>query len=118
MGAAGAGMAGEIYVGGGGVARGYVGRAELTAERYIPDPYSLRGGERLYRSGDVGRWNEGAEVEYEGRSDGQVKVRGYRIEPGEVEAALKGWGGVRGGVGVGRAGTDGDSRLIAYVIFH
>src|SRR5262249_10156306 len=86
MSPAGIGMAGEIYVGGGGVARGYIGRAELTAERFIPDPYSARGGDRLYRSGDVGRWREGGEVEYEGRRDEQVKVRGYRVEPGEVEA--------------------------------
>ena len=115
MNPAGVGMAGEIYVGGGGVARGYVGRADLTAERYIPDPYSSRGGARLYRSGDVGRWREGAEVEYEGRSDGQVKVRGYRIEPGEVEAALTGLEGVREAVVVGQAEADGDSRLIAYL---
>src|SRR5262249_8846538 len=80
MGAVGVGMRGEIYVGGGGVARGYVGAAKQTAERFVSSPYSNgAGGERLYRSGDVGRWEESGEVRYEGRGDRQVKVRGYRV---------------------------------------
>ena len=82
------GQTGEIYIGGLGLARGYVGAADLTADRFIPNPYSRVGGERLYRTGDLGCWLPDGAVEFRGRSDHQVKVRGIRIEPGEIAAAL------------------------------
>jgi amino acid adenylation domain-containing protein len=83
-----AGETGEIYIGGLGLARGYVGAADLTADRFIPNPHSRVGGERLYRTGDLGAWLPGGAVEFRGRVDQQVKVRGIRIEPGEIAAAL------------------------------
>jgi amino acid adenylation domain-containing protein len=83
-----AGVSGELYLGGEGLARGYLGRAGQTAERFVPDPYSGEAGARLYRTGDAARWRTDGEVEYLGRLDGQVKIRGNRVEVGEVEAAV------------------------------
>jgi amino acid adenylation domain-containing protein len=110
------GVTGELYIGGAGLARGYGGRAELTAERFVPDAVSGRTGRRLYRTGDMGRYVEDGRLEYLGREDEQVKVRGYRIELGEIEGVLKEHGSVRECVVVARAeGTD-DKRLIAYIV--
>ncbi len=108
------GVAGELYVGGTGVSRGYLGRPDLTAERFLPDPFSGEPGARLYRSGDRVRWLASGELEYLGRVDRQVKVRGFRIEPGEVEAVVLAQEGVREAVVVVR-GEGAEQRLVAYV---
>ena len=109
------GVMGELYIGGVGLGRGYVGRAEQTAERFVPHAYAREAGERLYRTGDIGRWQEDGTIEYVGRVDGQVKVRGYRIELGEIEAVVMGHEGVREAVVVAREdGSGGSKRLVCY----
>ncbi|MET0647062.1 MAG: condensation domain-containing protein, partial [Pyrinomonadaceae bacterium] len=109
------GMRGELYIGGDGVARGYLNRPGLTAERFVPDPFSPEPGARLYRSGDGGRYHPDGVVEFLGRRDGQVKVRGFRVEPGEVEAALGGLEEVAAAAVVAREGAGGERRLVGYV---
>lgn len=110
-----AGVAGELWVGGPGVARGYLNRPELTADRFRPDPFSSVPGARMYRTGDLVRWNAGGDVEYLGRMDRQVKFRGYRIEPAEVEGVLEQHPLV-GRALVGVHGDDVSARLVAWVV--
>lgn len=109
------GVPGEIHVGGPGVARGYLGRAELTAQRFVPDPWGPAGS-RLYRSGDLARRHADGRLEFVGRIDHQVKIRGYRVELGEIEAALTVLPGVRDAVVVLREDNPGDQRLTAYLV--
>ncbi len=110
------GAKGELYVSGGGLSRGYLGRPELTAERMLPHPFSSRPGERLYRTGDVARIRDDGELEYAGRADSQVKIRGFRIELGEIESALAEHPGVREAVVLCRPEADGGQRLCAYIV--
>ncbi len=111
-----AGVAGDIYIGGVGVARGYLNRAELTAERFLVDPFSRDPRERIYKTGDRGRWLPGGTIEYLGRDDFQVKIRGFRIELGEIESKLGACDGVREAVVIAREDTPGDKRLVAYLV--
>jgi amino acid adenylation domain-containing protein/non-ribosomal peptide synthase protein (TIGR01720 family) len=114
------GEVGELFIGGLGLARGYLGQPELTAERFLTDPFAPAGedGARLYRTGDLVRWLPGGELEYLGRNDDQVKIRGFRVELGEVETAVESYGDVERAVVVARTvGSDDEIRgLVAYVV--
>ena len=110
------GVAGEIYIGGDGVARGYLAQPEITAERFIPNPFSETGGERIYRTGDMARYRDDGEIEYLGRVDHQVKVRGFRVELGEIEAVLRQHPKVNEVVVMAREEVVGDRRIVAYLV--
>ncbi|HSI52112.1 MAG TPA: amino acid adenylation domain-containing protein, partial [Ideonella sp.] len=110
------GVAGEIHIGGAGVARGYLNRPELTAERFIVDPFGRSPNGRLYKTGDLARYLPDGEIEYLGRNDFQVKIRGFRIELGEIEAKLAAVDGIREAVVLAHEAPGGDKRLVAYVV--
>jgi acyl-CoA synthetase (AMP-forming)/AMP-acid ligase II/acyl carrier protein len=109
------GIPGELCIGGVAVARGYLNRPELTAERFLPDPFSGRTGALLYRTGDLARWLTDGTIDFLGRTDRQIKIRGFRIEPGEIEAVLERRPELRAAAVVDRQDPRGETRLVAYL---
>ncbi|WP_156395720.1 phosphopantetheine-binding protein, partial [Pseudomonas sp. Root401] len=112
------GVPGEIYIGGAGVARGYLNRDDLTAERFLKDSFSTASNARMYKTGDLGRYLPDGNIEYLGRNDDQVKIRGFRIELGEIEAKLAQATNIKETVVLAREDVPGDKRLVAYFTQH
>src|SRR6185437_4365883 len=110
------GVTGEICVGGAGLARGYLNRKELTTEKFIKDPFCKESNQRLYKTGDLGRWLPDGNIEYQGRIDDQVKIRGFRIELGEIETILNQSGLVTQSVVLAKEDSNGTKRLVGYVV--
>ncbi|MEG4207099.1 amino acid adenylation domain-containing protein [Microcoleus sp. Pol7_A1] len=110
------GVPGELYIGGAGLARGYLNRPELTAERFIPNPFSNESGSRLYKTGDLARYLPDGNIEFLGRIDHQVKIRGFRIELGEIEAVLSQHPDVQESIVINRQDASGNQRLVAYIV--
>jgi amino acid adenylation domain-containing protein len=110
------GVPGELYVGGVGVARGYLGRPGLTAEKFVPDPFGTEGGTRLYRTGDLVRWRADGNLEFLGRVDNQLKIRGLRVEPSEIEYLLTTHPAISQAAVIAHTGDDGVLQLVAYVV--
>jgi len=110
------GVPGELYIGGDGLARGYLAQPQITAERFIPHPFSEKAGERIYRTGDMARYRDNGEIEYLGRVDHQVKVRGFRVELGEIEAVLRQHPQINEVVVMTREEVLGDRRIVAYIV--
>jgi len=110
------GIPGELFIGGAGVARGYLHRPELTAERFVPDPFAAEPGARMYATGDLAAFREDGSMDFFGRTDFQVKVRGYRIELGEIEAQLEAMADIAEAAVIVRSAEDGDERMVAFVV--
>src|SRR5205085_1977301 len=110
------GVPGQLYIGGDGLARGYLNRSDMTAERFIPDPFSEAPGARLYKTGDMACYRPDGVIEFLGRLDNQVKIRGFRIEMGEIEAVLSQHPSVRETVVIAQADDAGEKRLVGYVV--